>query len=235
MRLLPRILLLCAHWLIPAALALAVVFSGCVMGPSEEQGGSGSEIVGKAEYPDSGSLYKKSGLAIARTIPIPVVLGNVFCYTRSFIPDTTWASNSALPRAYTDSLGIFHLLDVPRGEVVVEASDGNGMGFVKTIPIDRDSSLFDIGTLTVAPTGGVSIQAHTQLTGRIRFYVSIKGTRCIARGTAADVAITLANIPIGIPHTVNIRVYEPVKLELNFTDIVVQSAAIRVLDAFEIK
>jgi hypothetical protein len=104
-------------WLLPAALALAAGFSGCVMGPSEEQGGSGSEIVGKAEYPDSGSLCKNSGSAITRALPVPVVLGNVFCYTRSFVPDTAWASAGALPKAYSDSLGFFHLLDVPRGEV----------------------------------------------------------------------------------------------------------------------
>ena len=218
-----------------AIISVSAFMFGCVMlGPSEEQGGSGSEIVGKAEYSDSGALCKSSGSAITRALPIPVVLGNVFCYTRSFIPDTSWVSG-APPRAYTDSMGFFHLLDVPRGEVVVEANDGNGMGIVKTITIDRDSSLFDIGTLTVAKTGGISIQAHTQLAGRIRFYVSVKGTRCIARGTAADVDIMLENIPVGIPDTINIRVYEPVRLELNIPDIEVPSGAIRVLEAFEIK
>jgi hypothetical protein len=222
-------------WLLPAALALAAGFSGCVMGPSEEQGGSGSEIVGKAEYPDSGSLYQNSESAITRELPVPVIKGNVFCYTRSFVPDTAWASAGAVSGAYTDSLGFFHLLDVPRGEVVVEAIDGNGMGIVKTITIDRDSSLFEIGTLTVAKTGGISIRAHTQLSGRIRFYVSVQGTRCIARGTAADVDISLEKIPTGIPHTINIRVYEPVTFERNITDIEVPSGAIRVLEAFEIK
>ena len=109
------------------------------------------------------------------------------------------------------------------------------MSIIKTININRDSSLFDIGTLTVAKTGGISIRAHTQLSGRIRFYVSVMGTRCIARGTAADVDITLDNIPTGIPHTINIRVYEPVQLVLNYTDINVTSAATMVLEAFEIK
>jgi hypothetical protein len=218
-----------------AIISVCAFMFGCVMGPSEEQGGSGSEIVGKAEYADSGALCKSNGSAITRALPIPVVIGNVFCYTRSFIPDTSWVSKGVSPRAFTDSLGYFHLLDVPRGEVVVEANDGNGMGLVKTITIDRDSSLFDIGTLTVAKTGGISIQAHTQLAGRIRFYVSVMGTRCIVRGSAADVDIMLGNIPIGITHTINIRVYEPVKLELNIKDIVVPSGAIRALEAFEIK
>jgi hypothetical protein len=223
------------RWLLPALLAVAAGFSGCVMGPSEEQGGSGSEIVGKAEYPDSGALCKNSGSLPPRALTIPVVLGNVFCYTRSFIPDTSWVSAGALPRTYTDNLGIFHLLDVPRGEVVVEAADGKGMGIVKTINIDKDSSIFDIGTLTVAKTGGISIQAHTQLTGRIRFYVSVMGTRCIVRGTLKDIDVILDNIPAGIPHTINIRVYEPVPFSKNISNIEVPSGAIRVLEAFEIK
>ena len=223
------------RWLLLTAVILAAGFFGCVMGPSEEQGGSGSEIVGKAEYPDSGILCKNSARGSMPVPPIPVVRGPVFCYTRSFIPDTSWVSAGALPRANTDSLGDFHLLDVPRGEVVVEAADGKGMSIIKTININRDSSLFDIGTLTVAKTGGISIRAHTQLSGRIRFYVSVMGTRCIARGTAADVDITLDNIPTGIPHTINIRVYEPVQLVLNYTDINVTSAATMVLEAFEIK
>jgi hypothetical protein len=205
---------------------------GCIaMGPSEEQGGSGSEIVGNAEYGDSGGVSKNS----ASALPIPMISGKVFCYTRTFIPDTSWASIGAVPRAYTDSSGIFHLLDVPRGEVVVEANDGKGMGYVKTITIDKDSSVFDIKTLTVQKTGGVSIQAHTQLPGRIRFYVSIQGTRGIARGTQADVDISLSDISIGIPYTINVRVFEPVKMEFNVPNIVVPAGGIRILDAFEIR
>jgi hypothetical protein len=209
---------------------------GCIaLGPSEEQGGSGSEIVGKAVYPGSGTLCKIGGSEATSALPLPVVLGSVFCYTRSFIPDTSWASAGVLPRAYTDSLGTFHLLDVPRGKVVVEAADGNGMGKTQTITIDRDSTVFDIGTLTVARTGGVSIQAHTQLAGRVRFYMSVMGTRCIVRGSAANIDIVLDNIPVGIPHTINIRVYEPIPLNLNIPDVVVPVGGTRILDAFEIK
>jgi hypothetical protein len=221
---------------IVAAIAAIIQLAGCVgMGPSEEQGGSGSEIVGKAEYPDSGALCKSGGLPLPRAVSIPVIRGMIFCYTRSFVPDTSWVSAGALPRAYTDNLGIFHLLDVPRGEVVVEAADGNGMSIVKTININRDSSLFDIGTLTVAPAGGISIQAHTQLSGKVRFYVSVEGTHSIARGSAADIDVVLKNIPTGIPHSINIRVYEPIQWGKDISNITVPSGAIRVLEAFEIQ
>jgi hypothetical protein len=223
------------RWLLPTAVMVAAGLFGCVMGPAEEQGGSGSEIVGKAEYSDSAMLCKNSVREPIHALRLPVIKGPVFCYTRTFVPETSWVSAGALPRAYTDSLGIFHLLDVPRGEVVVEANDGNGMGIVRTITIDKDSSLFNIGNLTVAKTGGISIQAYTRLPGRIRFYVSVKGTRCIARGTAADVDVTVDKIPTGIPHTINIRVYEPVQIEKDITDIYIPSGAILMLDAFEIK
>ena len=46
------------RWLLPTAVMVAAGLFGCVMGPAEEQGGSGSEIVGKAEYSDSAMLCK---------------------------------------------------------------------------------------------------------------------------------------------------------------------------------
>ena len=222
-----------------AALAtIAVIFTaaGCItLGPSEEQGGSGSEIVGNVEYSDTSADTQAACLSQGGAIRFPVVLGNVFCYTRTFIPDTSWAAHGASPRVFTDSMGFFHLFDVPRGDVVVEANNGNGWGIVKTITIDRDSSRFDIGTLTVAKTGGVSIQAHSQLPGNVRFYMSVKGTRCIIRGSKTDMAVVLENIPTGIPHTVNIRVFEPIPMELNFSGITIPEGGVRMLDDFEIK
>lgn len=57
--------------------------------------------------------------------------------------------------------------------------------------------------------------------------MSVKGTRSIVRGTQTGVAIVLANIPVGMAHTVNIRVYEPVPMELNIPDIVIPVGGIR--------
>ena len=208
------------------------------MGPSDQPstGGTGSEIVGKAEYPDSGAAAKCLAVRkISSLVKLPVVFGNIFCYPRSFVPDTSWVTSGAFPRTYTDSTGAFRILDAPPGEVVVQVNDGSGFGIAQTIMIDRDSTVYPIGVLTVQKTGAIAIQAHTQLPGRVRFYVSVRGTQLVVRGSQTDIDITLDRIPSGIPHTINVRVYEPMFLEFDINSVSVPIGGVTLLQAFEIR
>jgi hypothetical protein len=210
---------------------LAAVSTGCVpAGPQQAQGGTGSEIVGKAEYPESTALQKRFVSAV-----LPVVLGRVFVYTNAFIPDTSWATTGALPRAYSDSTGAFQVYDVPRGPVVVEVNDGSGKGAKDTITVDRDSTRYNIGTLDLGPTGAAKIQAQTSLTGRVRFYVSIRGTRLTVRGNQAGIDVVLGDIPAGSDYTVSIRVYEPVYLALDIPNVTISPGATTALQTFTIQ
>jgi hypothetical protein len=51
----------------------------------------------------------------------------------------------------------------------------------------------------------------------------------------ADVDITLGDIPSGIVHTINVRVYQPIQLEKNFTGITVPVGGIWQLPALIIQ
>jgi len=219
--------------------ALTILLCACGFnclstGPSERasSGGTGSEIVGNAAYDSSAA--KKAVVRMAASL-IPVVSGNVFCYQRSAVPDTDWVRAGALPRAQTDSNGFFTIHDAPPGEVVVEANDGKGSALATTVMVDKDSSRFSAGILTVKKTGSATIQAQTQLPGRIRFYVGVMGTRLVVRGSQLTTDVKLDNIPCGIAHTICVRVYEPVYYEFNITGISVSPGVVRALGSFQIK
>ena len=226
------------RYLLSMTLLLSIVpfYSGCSFAPSDDSGGTGSEIVGKTEYPDSTATQKKVALPkLLAANGLPVIGGKIFVYPRSFIPDTAWATRGALPRVFTDTAGMFRVEDVPRGVVVVEGNDGNGRGIVTTVNVTQDSTTYDAGVLYLQKTGAVTIQAHTSLPGSVRFYVSIKGTRCVVRGTSAGVDVMLGDIPTGISDTVNIRVYEPIKWETNIAGVVIPVGGIMALQPFVIQ
>jgi hypothetical protein len=216
-----------------SALTSALVIGCFAMGPSDE-GGTGGEIVGKAEYPDSGVPKRVAMQKTVTVTGLPVIAGSIFCYPRTFVPDTSWVSAGPLPKVYTDDTGGFHIKDLPHVEVVVEASDNLGNGVVKSQVINRDS-VYNIGVLTLQKNGSVTIQGHTALPGNVRFYVSVKGTRCIARGTQSDADVTLAGIPSGISHTVNITVYEPIYLSFDIANVTVPAGSNVVLQTFQIQ
>lgn len=216
---------------------LIVGFYCTLNGPEQttRSGGTGSEIIGTASY-DSSAMGKSHTVKIVNAATlIPVISGNVFCYQRSAVPDTDWVRSGDLPRVRTDSIGGFIIEDAPPGEVVVEANDGKGNSIVKTVTIDRDSAKYYLGTFAVKKTGAITIKALTQLPGRVRFYVGVKGTRLVARGSQTGIDVTLDNIPCGIDHTISIRVYEPISFSLDISNVSVSSAVTNALEPFQIK
>jgi hypothetical protein len=226
------------HGLRPWLLTLFCTGLFCTLtGPSQSSssGGTGSEIVGNAAYDSSAMKKCRVVAALPGAAFLPVVAGNVYCYQRSFVPDTAWSRSGTFPRVRTDSTGAFIITDAPPGEVVVEAADGMGNSLVKTITIDRDSTRYDIGVFAVKKTGAITIQAQTKLPGRVRFYVGVKGTRLVVRGSQTNIDVKLDNIPCGIPHTISIRVFEPIKFSLDIADISIAPSVTQALQAFQIK
>jgi hypothetical protein len=203
--------------------------------PESSSGGTGSEIVGTAAYDSSAMGKIRIVKASSLSGLLPVISGNVFCYQRSLPPDTNWVQSAAMPRVYTDSVGGFIIKDAPPGEVVVEANDGSGNSIAQTVNIDKDSAVYQIGILAIKKTGTIAIQAQTQLPGRVRFYVGVKGTRLVVRGTKTNVEVKLDNIPCGITHTISIRVFEPIKLEIDIPNITVSSSQTQILESFQIR
>jgi hypothetical protein len=216
---------------------LAFGFSCTLNGPEQtsQSGGTGSEIIGTAAYDSSGMGKSIAVKLVNAATMIPVISGNVFCYQRSAVPDTNWVRSGDSPRVRTDSDGGFVIEDAPPGEVVVEANDGKGNSSVTTVNIDRDSTKYPIGVIAVKKTGAITIKALTQLPGRVRFYVGVKGTRLVARGSQTGIDITLDNIPCDIVHTISIRVYEPISFSLDISNVSVSSTVTKALGSFQIK
>jgi hypothetical protein len=65
--------------------------------------------------------------------------------------------------------------------------------------------------------------------------VSVRGTRLVARGNQSDVDVTLENVPVGISHTVTIRVFEPMHLEMDIPVDTLVSGVTKVLQPFQIQ
>jgi hypothetical protein len=135
----------------------------------------------------------------------------------------------------TDDDGGFVIEDAPPGEVVVEVGDGQGNSYATTVNVDRDSAKYRVGVLPVKKTGALTIKALTNLPGRVRFYVGVKGTRLVVRGSQAGVEVRLDNVPCGMAHTVSIRVYEPISFSMDISDVAVSSAVTKALGTFQIK
>ena len=211
---------------------------GCVMmGPSQQtsSGGTGSEIVGTAAHDTTGAPAGVFHRQSAASRLLPVIAGNVFCYQSAFVPDTNWARSPALPRARTDTAGFFSIKDAPPGLVMVEVNDGLGNAAIDTVSILKDSTRYELGALVINKTGAISIQAQTNLSGRVRFYVGVKGTHLVVRGSQTGVAVRLDNIPCGMPQTVCIRVYEPIPFSMDIPNITVSQAATTILETFQIQ
>jgi hypothetical protein len=225
---------------------LLLAAAGCLTGawlcgcdfaePQTASGGTGTEIVGTGEYPDSSGTPKRgAALAVNAATGLPVIFGQVFAYQQSFIPDTNWVRGGAVPRVYTEDDGTFRIEDAPPGMVVVQVNDGSGKAAVKTVNVAKHDTTYDIGTLTLAKTGAIRLPTHTNLSGPVRFYVSVKGTQLVARGTQTGVDLVLGGIPSGVPLTVNVRVYAPVKAEFNFPSVTVDPGLTTLMTTLEIK
>ena len=65
--------------------------------------------------------------------------------------------------------------------------------------------------------------------------MAVRGTRLIVRGNQSDVDVTLENVPVGISHTVNIRVFEPIYLEMDISVGAIVSGVTNVLQPFQIQ
>jgi len=201
-------------------LLLLISLTGCLMmGPSAEtegQGGSGSEIVGVVEYPDSSQSGTGKALAGAGVKFFPVIAGSVFLFPHSYIPSLT---TPAVPRVYTGNDGSFRIAGVSTGTLMLEVGDGKGMGLVRTIVIDRDSSLVDVGTLIVQKTAGIRIAIDNSAPSNILVSLSLRGTRFIVQGSTAGTTVAFDNIPAGATYTMHVEILKPVAKAYDITSI----------------
>jgi len=215
-------------------LAIVLAGTGCfTTGPSDDQnasGGSGSEIVGVAAYPESQDSGTQKSRGPGTLHGLPVALGPVFIFPRFSLPDTGAVVSGTLPSAYTDDEGRFRIRNVPAGTHVLEVNDNGQMGIARSITVPADSQTIDIGVLTVDTTAGVRIRVNTDLQGNLRYYLSVRGTRLVARGTQKGVDLLLDDIPTGISHTITVRIYEPLYQSFDIEEVELVPGEILELD-----
>ncbi len=186
-------------WLWPA---------GCSPTQQASGGGSGSEIVGVAQYPDSTNGGAKQRVS---PVPFPVVGAPVFVFPKTSVPDTGWFERPPSPKVVTDEDGSFRVLDIPRGELYLEISDGIGNSRIRKVENFVDSQVIDIGVVDLRESGGANVTIKSLLPSTPVYYIGVKGTRFILRRSDADLDLRFDRLPSGEPLTLNIRVVSPVR------------------------
>lgn len=186
----------------------ALILQCLSMGPSESAstGGSGSEVVGVVNYPDSSNAAKKMKVF---TPDRPMKFAGVYIRPRSFLADTGVSQDT--PGYRTSADGFFRISNVLPGEHLVYIDDGAGMAIASMITVPLDSTTIDLGVLLAKKTAAVQVQYDGVAPGRVLFYVTLRGAGKSIRCTERNLFAVLKDIPTGqnVKHTITIRMFSP--------------------------
>ena len=176
-------------------------------------GGTGSEVVGVVEYPDSGEVEKvRAGLHNA---PLPVIDGPVFINPENYLADTGSASEQAV--AWTRNDGSFVIRNVKTGTHIIYIRDNGGKAIAHRVTVHENEARVDVGTLYAKPTSGVAIAYTGTTPGNVLFYIDIRGTGLQLRCASRDLQFTLDRIPVGTGYSVVIRLFKPLENGYEFS------------------
>ncbi|MBD3421588.1 MAG: hypothetical protein GF398_15845 [Chitinivibrionales bacterium] len=121
------------------------------------------------------------------------------------IPGTTQAT--------TDSEGNFSIKPVFANTYFVEVN--NGAGKSKAVEVEVTQADYgkqkDIGTILLAAASRieVTIDIASLPVSSLLYYVKIRGTRLVARGTKNDVTFSMDNVPTGVPIVLEFQLVSP--------------------------
>ncbi|MBN1308497.1 MAG: hypothetical protein JXA18_11300 [Chitinispirillaceae bacterium] len=190
-------------------------------------GGTGSEVVGVVDYPDSGGAAKT--LRTGTTRFLPVMGGDVFINRRRFLPDTAEAGEA--PVTTTDNGGKFHIFNVLPGEHMIYIRDGDGNAIARTFTAPDEPTRIDVGTLHARKTAGVSLQYNGKTPGEALFFVNVLGTGMQLRCTDREQRITFDRIPTGVEQLLYVRIYRPINKAYELKPIDLQPGVIATLQS----
>lgn len=194
--------------LLIAAFALILLVRCSTLAPNDTSsiGGTGSEVVGVVESPDSSGTAKvKIGSFPFR----PVIGGAVFINPRTYLAPTDKAKEQAV--ATTGNDGTFSIKNVEPGSHLLYVRDNQGNAVATLVSVSPGDEVVDLGKLTVRKTAGVSIAYNGTIPGDVLFYLDIRGTGLQLKCTSRDLDVTLDKIPTGIEHVISIRILKPVE------------------------
>ncbi len=171
-------------------------------------GGSGSEIVGVVKYDDDSSGVAKSR-SIYRRSGIPFANGNVFIHPGSYLADTGATEDPVNTNTGAD--GSFRIKNVLPGKHLVYIKDSKGYGIAKVVTVPDDSSKIDLGELFAEKNASINVKYIGASSGRVLFYISLRGTGLTVGCTEGGVFAKLDDIPTGtdVEYMISIRMYYP--------------------------
>ena len=190
-------------------------FSACTtMSPNETSsiGGTGSEVVGVVNYPDSGAAGKiHAGMATYR---FPLIDGAVFINPVNYLPETGNAGETSV--AHTREDGSFCISNVKAGSHILYIRDNGDNAVAYRVTVNEGDERVDVGTLVAKKTAGVSIAYSGTTPGEVLFFINLLGTGMQLRCASRNLQFTLDRIPVGIDYTVVIRMYKPFRKDYDF-------------------
>lgn len=191
-------------------------------------GGTGSEVVGVVEYPDTEGAPKVRGAYAVS--PLPVIDGSVFINPRSYLakPD----NGGEAPKAITRADGFFRISNVLPGEHLVYIRDSRGNAVATTITVPEDSTTVDCGTLVARKTATVSIDYTGTTPGEVLFYIDVRGTGIQLKCTGRNVGFKIDKIPTGVDHIISIRMYKPIHREFDVLPVTLVPDMVKQLESF---
>ncbi|MBN1759506.1 MAG: hypothetical protein JW863_14350 [Chitinispirillaceae bacterium] len=176
-------------------------------------GGTGSEVVGVVEYPDSSETSKiRAGLEHSA---LPVIDGPVFINPENYLADTGNAEEEAV--AWTEDDGSFVIRNVKAGTHIIYIRDNDGKAIAHRVTVHENEPRVDVGTLFAKPTAGVAIAYTGSTPGDVLFYIDIRGTGLQLRCASRNLQFTLDRIPVGTDYSVVIRLFKPLKNGYEFS------------------
>ncbi len=174
---------------------------------SSSVGGSGSEVVGVVNYPDSSN--DSSGALKRRLLTLPLANCNVFIHPANFLAEY---GSKDTPETMTERDGFFRISNVRPGKHYVYIKDARGNGILREINVPADSIRIDLGQLLVQQTAGARIQYNGgAASDNVLFYVSVRGTGLTVACTGKGIYASIAGIPVDteVDYMFTIRMKKP--------------------------
>jgi len=195
--------------LVIAACGCVIIFAGCGFAPNDDRvstGGTGSEVVGVVNYPDSSAAMNK---LFGTKLILPVMSAGVFIHPKQYYAENDNVVD--IPVVYTGADGSFRIQNVLPGEHIVYVRDNSGKTVAHKISVPDNGASVDCGTLYATPAASAQIQYQGIIPGNVLFYVSVRGTGITIKCTERNVYAVLSNIPFGLTdgYTITIRVLQP--------------------------
>ncbi|NLD94613.1 MAG: hypothetical protein GX639_18305 [Fibrobacter sp.] len=200
-----------------ALCSCTIIVTGCGFAPNDDRvstGGTGSEVVGVVNYPDSSTAMKK---LFGTKRVYPVMNAGVFIHPKLYYAENE--SVKDIPVVYTEADGTFRIKNVLPGEHVVYIRDNAGKAVARKITVPDNGARVDCGTLIATPVASAQIQYQGTIPGNVLFYVSVRGTGITIKCTERNVYAVMDNIPLGLTdgYTITIRVLQPFNGGKDFT------------------